>query len=158
MWLDNNTIIAYYGLKPEIKPSLRILSVDGTVQRELPVDIDDPEVTGEGAFPDALYKVPGEPDMIIYGAHAGDSTSGRRELFYLVNMKTGSFRQITDGQYLAWGPDGQRFATGEPRVLTERESGKNVWTSPLNIVIRGIYIKKTIVSGQVWVDGFDWRR
>lgn len=158
VWLDSNIILVYHGLKPGISPTLRVLSIKGQVQKELPISIKEPDITGDGAFPDALYRIPGQPDEVIYAAHAGDSTSGSWGLFYLVNLKTGAFHRVSDGDGISWEAGGNRFATGYPRELTERKPDEYLWTSPLTIISTNGYTKKNIVSGMVWVDGIDWRR
>jgi hypothetical protein len=105
---------------------------------------------------DDIYLVPGDHNKIIYGAHAGETTGGPAQVFYLVDLKTGQFSSLVEGTNLAWGPDGKRFATGSRRGLVDRGISDEIWISSLSIAsLKGA--KKQIVSGLVWVDGFDWR-
>ena len=159
LWLNNRALVVYSADEPGDKPVLRILHPDGTLRRWILVAMspDDYDYTGFGAFPDALYSVPGDSSNLIYGLCNYNSTNGRSEIFYRVNLKTGKVKRLTDGQYLAWSPDGDQFCTGSCRDLADYGRRKFVWVSTLSVFSMGTGDKKPIVSGLVWVDGLDWR-
>lgn len=155
-WLNRNILLAFSGMRVGTKPTLQIRSSDGTIRSQIPVRIAESDVYGLNEFPDVIYTIPGSARKIIYGAHAGETTGGPAQVFFFVDLSNGSFTQLVRGKNLARGPRGTEFVTGSARGLAERGANNFVWVSSLSLAsLNGA--KKSIVSGLVWVDGFDWR-
>jgi len=100
---------------------------------------------------------------LVYALNNHNSTVGTDYLFFLANIKTGEMQYLTEGQFLAWSPDGSRFCTAPGRDTTsyEKRAGRDdrtVWAAPL-------YVRK-ITDGPMraltprlsWVTGADWRK
>lgn len=159
-WLDDNTLVAEKFAKRESEQArLVIMHADGVTEREvlLPFRWDD-ENDELSPFADNLFPIPGNPDSIIYGRHAGDSTAGAAQLFYLVSLKGGQPTVLAKGRDLAWSSDKRFFLTGDGRHLEPLDPKRNVWVSPLFIVSLADGKIRTLVQGAVSIGGFDWKR
>lgn len=125
---------------------------------------------------DAVLPMPGHD--LVYAANNHNSTVGTDYLFYRLDPATGSLHYLTEGQFLAWSPDGLRFCTAPGRDTTPYEKRRNplavrtgasaaeraedeyrsVWFAPLFIRdIEGGPMRQ-LTPRLSWVTGADWRR
>jgi hypothetical protein len=159
-WLDDNTLVAERFAKGDSEqPRLFIMHADGLVEREvlLPFTWDD-ENDGLSPFADNLFAIPGNPDRILYGRHAGNSTEGPAQLFYLVSLKGGQPTVVAKGRNLAWSSDNRFFITGHGRHLEPLDPTRKVWVSPLSVVSLADGEIRMLVQGLASIGGFDWKR
>jgi hypothetical protein len=159
-WLDDNTLVADKFTKGESEQArLVIMHADGVTERQVLLPfIRDDENDELSPFADSLFAIPGDPDRIIYGRHAGDSTAGSAQLFYLVSLKGGQPTVVAKGRDLVWSSDNRFFITGDGRHLEPLDLKRNVWVSPLSVVSLADGKIRTLVQGLVSVKGFDWNR
>jgi len=124
---------------------------------------------------DLLLPMPG--GGLVYAANNRDSTTHENYLFYRLNAATGELRYLTDGQFLAWSPDGSRFCVAPcrdtapyekrkvPLPVDTRESAKErsgdefrmVWVAPLFIRAASGGKMQQITPRLSYVTGADWR-
>ncbi len=155
-WLNETTLIAEtFAQSDSEQPRLITLRDDGVPMDEitLPFTSDD----GFPSFADNLFAIPGDPESVIYGCHAGNSTEGEMQRFYRVNLKSGELTEVAQGRELVWSGDKQFFITSAGRDLAEFGRKKTVWVSPLSLVTLTSGETHPIVQGLVSVAGFDWR-
>lgn len=155
VWLNDQTLVAEVFAQNQEPARLLVLHSDGMKVHEalLPFTWDD----DLSPFADTLFAVPGDPESLIYGRHAGNSTAGSPQNFYRVNLKGGDPILFVSGRDLAWSPDHRYFATGDGRDLAQLGPKRMVWVSSLSVVslVNGEHHK--IVQGLVSVDDFDWK-
>lgn len=157
-WLNGQTLAAEEVAKDQEQTRLAILNVDGTKKREvlLPFTWND-EADDLSPFADNLFAIPGDPESVLYGRHAGNSTEGPAQVFHRVSLKGGQPALVAKGRNLAWSSDHKLFATGEGRDLTHLDRKRRVWTSPLCVVSFPNGKVRTLVQRLVSVEEFDWR-
>ena len=85
-------------------------------------------VPDHGNLSDLLLAVPG--GGLIYAVNNHNSTVGTDYLFYQLNPSTGTLRYLTEGQFLAWSPDGSHFCTAPGRDTTPYEKRKEPYAIP----------------------------
>jgi hypothetical protein len=157
-WVDENTLVANKFMEEASKRAcLVVLRADGSKEREAPVSFTGDKDDGLPCFADNLFAVPGDPGSIVYGRHAGDSTSGDAQLFYLASLNGGRAVFVASGRDLVRTSD-KTFLTGAGRCLASLDRKENVWVSPLSVVSLTDRRIRTVVQGLVSVGGFDWRR
>ncbi|MDR3556233.1 MAG: hypothetical protein P4L55_15885 [Syntrophobacteraceae bacterium] len=159
-WVDKKTVVAekFVNYTSTEKARLVIMRADGSIEREVLLPFTRADKSYElSPFADNLFAIPGDPDRIVYGRHAGDSTQGAAQLFYLVGLKGGAPIPVAKGRDLVWSSD-KTFLTGDGRHLESLDQKRNVWVSPLSIVSLRDKKKHTLVQGLVSVEGFDSRR
>ena len=71
---------------------------------------------------DVLLPMPGQD--LVYAANDHNSTVGVEFEFFRLRPETGALRRLTEGQFLAWSPDGLRFCTAPGRDTTPYEKRK----------------------------------
>jgi hypothetical protein len=155
-FLDNETLAAELFAKQGQSARLAVFHIDGTRQHEVPLSFtwkDD-----LSPFADNMFAIPGDTNNIYYGRHAGNSTAGPAQEFYLMNLKGGVPIVVATGRDLVWAPDHRSFITGDGRSLDRLDRKRNVWVSPLLVVSLPNGEVLPIVRGLVSVGGFDWRR
>jgi hypothetical protein len=159
-WVDQNRVVAekFVNYTSSEKARLVIMHADGSMEREVILPFTWADKSDElSPFADNLFAIPGDPDHIVYGRHAGDSTQGAAQLFYLVGLKGGAPIPVAKGRNLVWSSD-KTFLTGDGRHLESLDQKRNVWVSTLSIVSLRDKRKHTLVQGLVSVEGFDSRR
>jgi len=159
-WLDDNTLVAEKFAKGDSEQArLVIMHADGSTEREvlLPFTWDD-ENDEFSPFADNLFAIPGNPDSILYGRHAGNSTAGDAQMFYLVSLKGGQPTAAANGCDLAWSSDSKFFVTGDGRHLEPLDIERKVWVSSLSVVSLTDGKIRRLVYGLVSVREFDWKR
>lgn len=124
---------------------------------------------------DALLPAPGQ--ALVYATNDYDSTIGTNFLFYSLLPGTGALRYLTEGQFLAWSPDGSRFCVARGRSTAsyekrrqpyalERDASKQdrddaeyrqVWVAPLYIQAAGGPMRQ-LTPNLSYVTGADWRK
>lgn len=155
-WLNETTLIAEtFARSDSDQPRLITLRDDGVPMDKITLPF--PSDDGFPLFADNLFAIPGDPDSVIYGCHAGNSTEGERQRFYRVNVKSGELTEVAQGRELAWSADKQFFLTGAGRDLAELGRKKTVWVSPLSLVTLANGETRPLVQGLVSIAGFDWR-
>ena len=132
-------------------------------------------VSEHGVGPDALLPMPG--GGLVYAANERNSTSHENYFFYRLDAATGKLRYLTEGQFLAWSPDGSRFCAAPCRDTTRYEKRKSpfavapgdpaeyrsdaayrlVWAAPLYVRAAGGPMKQ-ITPRLSYVTGADWRK
>lgn len=158
-WVNETTLIAEAFASSEAaqnnQPRLIVMRDDGVQIREiaLPFSWND----DLSPFADNLFAIPGDPDSVMYGRHAGNSTEGDAQRFYRVNVKTGEAAVVAQGRNLAWSADAQSFLTSAGRGLAKFGRKKTVWVSPLFLVALTSGETRPLVQGLVSVAGFDWK-
>ena len=121
---------------------------------------------------DELLPMPGSD--LVYAANNHDSTVGTDYLFYRLNPNTGTLHYLTEGQFVAWSPDGSRFCMAPGRDTTPYEKRKEpypakyfdwpdaayrmVWFAPLYVRAAAGGPRKQITPRLSFVTGADWRR
>ena len=158
-WVDDKTLVVQkFVTGRSEKARLVILHADGSVESEvlLPFVWSDTN-DGLSPFADNLFTVPRDSDRIVYGRHAGDSTEGDAQVFYLVRLKGGLPIRVAKGRDLAWFSD-ETFLTGDGRHLELLDQKRKVWVSPLSVVSFPHGKIRTLVQGLVKVEGFDSKR
>ncbi|MBI5558530.1 MAG: PD40 domain-containing protein [Deltaproteobacteria bacterium] len=159
-WLDDNTLVADKFTKVGSEQArLVVMHADGVIEREvlLPFSWDD-ENDELSPFADKLVAIPGNSGSILYGRHAGNSTEGDAQVFYLVSLKGGQPAVTASGRDLAWSSDNKFFVTGEGRHLETLDPKGNVWVSSLSVVSLANGETRKLVHGLVSVGGFDWQQ
>ncbi len=155
VWLDDNTLVAEAFAQNPGQARLVILRADGTKEREVPLPFTwDDDLS---PFADNLFAIPGDPDSVLYGRHAGDSTAGPAQMFYRVSLTGDPPTVVAKGRDLAWSADHRLFATGDGRQLAPLDRKRGVWVSPLSVVSLANGQTRTLVQGLVSVEEFDWR-
>lgn len=158
-WVDDNTLIADKFAKGDSEQArLVIVHADGSTEGEVLLPFTWADEDDEfSPFADNLFAIPGNSDSIVYGRHAGNSTAGPAQAFYLVSLKGGQPTLMTVGRDLAWSSDNRFFVTGDGRHLEPLDQKRKVWVSPLSIFSLEDREIRTLVQGLVSVDGFDWK-
>jgi len=115
---------------------------------------------------------------LVYAANNHNSTVGTDYLFYRLTPETGMLHYLTEGQFLAWSPDGLRFCTApgqdtipyqkrhDPFAVSkdaspeERVAGEYrlVWSAPLYIRATVGGPMRALTPRLSYVMGADWRR
>ena len=137
---------------------LVILHPDGITVGEVPLPFTWDENDDLSPFADNLSPIPGEPDTVLYGRHAGNSTFGPAQMFYRVNLKGGQPTVVTRGSNLSWSSDHRCILTGDYHYLAPLDKNRQVWVSPLYLVFLDSGQLRALVQGLVDVGEFDWRR
>lgn len=132
-------------------------------------------LTDDDTLP-TLLPAPGHG--LIYADNRHTSTVGTNFAFYRLNPATGALHYLTEGQFLAWSPDGARFCTAPGRDTTPFEKRREplavetgasqeqrdearyrtVWAAPLYVRAAGGGKMRQITPRLSWVTGADWRR
>jgi len=119
-----------------------------------------------------LLPMPGAD--LVYASNNHNSTVGTDYLFYRLNPAAGELRYLTEGQFLAWAPDGSRFCVAPGKDTTPYQKRKMpysvqyygqtvaqyqmVWSAPLYVrAARGGKMQQ-ITPRLSYVDGADWRK
>ena len=108
-----------------------------------------------------LLPMPGTD--LVYASNNHNSTVGTDYLFYQVKPDTGAMRYLTEGQFLAWSPDGSRFcvAPGRDTTFYEHRAGHEdrlVWFAPLYVRAASGGKMQQITPRLSYVNGADWRK
>ena len=149
-WVEDGLLVAELFAEPsDGQPKLCLLRANGTLDREftLPFKWGDEN----SPFADDLFRIPGDPDSVLYGRHAGGSSEGQVHEFWRVHLKTGKAALFAEGRGVAWALDHRSFCTGDGRDLADFGNSKTVWVSPLHIISLKDGSRRTIVSGLVSV-------
>ena len=140
--------------------------------RRLRLTVPDPGIYGD----DALLPMPG--GGLVYAANQRNSTSHENYFFYRINAATGKLRYLTEGQFLAWSPDGSRYCVApcrdtmpyekrkvplpvDPSESAKERSGDKylmIWIAPLYVRIVAGGPMKQITPRLSYVTGADWRK
>ena len=104
---------------------------------------------------DALLPMPGRG--LVYAANAHNSTVGTDYLFYRLNPETKALHYLTEGQFLAWSPDGANFCTAPGRDTTAYDGRRLVWSAPLYVRAAAGGPMRPLTPRLSWVTGADWR-
>ena len=173
IWLDKATI-ATLNIRVEHDDNdqydLLVLGLNGQEQKRIKLAF---SANLYGSDPDILHTTPDRQHVIdAYNNH--NSTVGVDFLYFDVNLKTDKSRYFTEGQFLAWSPDGKRFCTApgrdttpyEKRPLPYPSTGPNdvdakyrmVWYAPLYIRATSGGSMRQITPRLSWVTGADWRK
>ena len=114
----------------------------------------------------------------MYAANNHNSTVGRDYLFYRLTPETGALHYLTEGQFLAWSPDGSRICTAPGRDTTPYEKRRYafavqkgasaeertedeyrlVWSAPLYVRASAGGSMWALTPRLSWVTGADWRK
>ena len=122
---------------------------------------------------DVLLPMPGQD--LVYAANNHNSTVGTDYLFYRLNPDPGTMRYLTEGQFLAWSPDGLHFCTAPGRDTAPYERRRVsyssdeyygsvarkyrlVWFAPLCVRATAGGPMRALTPRLSWVTGADWRR
>ena len=121
---------------------------------------------------DTLLPVPGSD--LVYAVNIHNSTVGSDYLFYRLKPATGKFRYLTEGQFLAWAPNGSRFCVAPGKHTTPYEKRKVpysvqdygqtiaryrlVWSAPLYVRSASGGKMRQLTPRLSYVDGADWRK
>lgn len=125
---------------------------------------------------DALLPMPGRD--LVYAANNHNSTVGRDYLFYRLDPETRALHHLTEGQFLAWSPDGSRFCTAPGRDTTPYEKRRfpfavrkgasaeeraedeyrTVWNAPLYVRATSGGPLRQLTPRLSWMTGDDWRK
>jgi dipeptidyl aminopeptidase/acylaminoacyl peptidase len=166
LFQDNRTIVGVAGQDDMASGPLRVIGLDGKERRQLQVKFPSSAIDDPGSVPAAvsLLAAPGHSNAIIYVINRHDSTVGTNYQFCLVDLATGNARDLGEGRFLTWSPDGSRYCIAPGRDLGPYGKGRNgaprtVWVAPLQIgsVADGVR-RRTISVGTVWVGDGDWRK
>ncbi|MGI4788774.1 MAG: TolB family protein [Janthinobacterium lividum] len=119
-----------------------------------------------------LLPMPGR--HLIYADNRHNSTVGTDYAFYRLNPDNGNLHYLTEGQFLAWAPDGSHFCTAPGRDTTPYEKRKepypvqyfgqtdaryrSVWFAPLYVRAAAGGPMKQITPRLSYVTGADWRK
>lgn len=157
-WLNNDTLVAETDGQNKAQVGLTVLKADGKKERDVLLpSLQDSETDGLSPFADKLFPIPGHRDVILYGLHAGISSTGPEQKFYRIDLKGGRPIAVTNGRNLVWSPDQQLFLTGDGQSLAQLDRRRWVWVSPLSAVSLATGKARTIVHGLVDVGDFDWK-
>ncbi len=132
----------------------------------------------EDDYPDdALLPAPG--GGLTYAVYNHNSTNGVYYSFYRLDAATGKLRYLTEGQFLAWSPDGSRFCVAPYQDTTPYEKRKSplyavdpgasaqersdaeyrkVWFAPLYVRATAGGKMQQITPRLSYVTGADWRK
>jgi hypothetical protein len=159
-WLDDNTLVVDKFTKSDSgQARLVIMHADNSTEFEVLLPFRREDENDElSPFADKLFAIPGNSDSILYGRHAGDSTAGSAQLFYLVSLIGGQPIVVAKGRDLAWSSDNRSFLTGDGRCLDPLDPKRKVWVSPLSVVSLADREIRKLVQGLVSIEGFDWKR
>lgn len=121
---------------------------------------------------DMLLPMPGH--SLVYAANNHNSTVGTDYFFYRLNPDTGSLRSLTEGQFLAWSPNGLQFCVAPGRDTTPYEKRREpypvqdfgqtdaqyrtVWFAPLYVRAAAGGPMEQITPRFSYVTGADWRK
>ncbi len=119
----------------------------------------DPYIDSINAGARSLLPWPRNNRDIVYVQDVGTSGTSPDYDYWRADTITGKMTKITDGQFLAWAPDGQRFCTSPAHGgMDYGKTGKSLYVASLEIGSVKTDKLKEIVTGLVWVTGADWRR
>jgi dipeptidyl aminopeptidase/acylaminoacyl peptidase len=165
VWLSSHAIVGL--VITEDAPVLCALGIDGKVLFRVPclpgertAHSTNPQIpVGWGIR--ALQKIPGDQRHIVIWDDESNSTVRPFWRFYRADVRTGQAKPLCEGQFLAWSPDGKRFATANRDLVPygRRWDGSvsRVWGAQLRVVDAATGRAHSITSGTVLVDGADWR-
>ena len=121
---------------------------------------------------DSILPMPGSD--LVYAVNNHNSTIGVDYLFYRLNPTAGTLHYVTEGQFLAWSPDGLRFCMAPGRDTTPYERRKEpypveyfdwpdaayrmAWFAPLYVRAAAGGKMKQLTPRLSYVTGADWRR
>lgn len=180
VWIDPKTMV---GLASDPKSGiyfLRMVGMDGQETHHLPLLFPAPYAGGGGDSDDpatalgSLYRRP----VLVYGINEHNSTVGVDWAFFRLQLTPNTMRYLTQGQFLAWSPDGLRFCTAPgrdttvydrrrypfavPKGATPQERAEDehrlVWSAPLYIRAAGGGPMRALTPRLSWVTGADWRK
>lgn len=155
-WLGDGRVAAAGGYESE---RVVIYRTDGTAERDYPVPnswTNDDAATAN--FADCLVRIPGDTRAILYGRHNGGSSQGSAQLFYRMDLQSGTYTEVVNGREVAWAPDGLTFVTGAGQDFQRFLDQHTVAVSSLQVAHADGRPARKIVTGLVLVGGFDWRR
>ena len=159
-WVDKNTLVADKSVNHTSSEHacLVIMRADGSAEREVLLPFARDDKNDElSPFADNLFAIPGDSSGIVYGRHAGNSTEGSAQVFYLVSLHGGRPILVAKGRGLVWSSD-KAFLTGSGRHLESLDQKRNVWVSPLCVVSVADRKTRSLVQGLVSVERFDGKR
>lgn len=166
IWLNNRSLAGRLPSEKEGEaPRLQIIGVDREAQRVVSLKLAAPPDPEEEPFARGilgLMPVPGDPDAVICVVNNHNSTVGILYKFYRCDLKTGEMKELAEGQFLCWSPDGSQFCTAPGRDLGpygKRPDGteRAVWVAPLQVGSTKTGKLRVISKGTVWVLDADWR-
>ncbi len=125
---------------------------------------------------DLLLPTPGQD--FVYAANDHNSTVGVEYEFYRLRPGAGTLHRLTEGQFLAWSPNGLRFCVApgkdttayekrrqpyavEPGASAEERSGdeyRQVWSAPLYVRAASGGKMRQLTPRLSYVTGADWRK
>ena len=173
IWIGNKTLAAL-GIRAEkdddYQYNLIVFGRDGREQKRIKLEF--PTDLYDGSDPDTLIAMPDQGHIIdAYNNH--NSTVGVDYLYFDVKLKVEQIHYFTEGQFLAWSPDGKRFCTAPGRDTVPYEKrrypfkdaipndveGKYrmVWSAPLFVRATSGGPMRQITPRLSWVTAADWR-
>jgi len=171
MWLDNKTLIGIAARRDDVadyeKPwnNLLVTNTHAKERESKTVALkfwSESELDEARPYPSFFQRRPASTRTFSIAYDSSDSTIRPLYTFCLGDKESGQVKLLTQGQFLAWAADGQRFATAPGQQLADYGNPidgrkRQVWVAPLQIGNGTSGKFKNIVSGLVHVVGADWR-
>lgn len=179
VWRGTKTIAGLAADPKADRYFLRFLDTQGKEKQRLPLNFPSPYAqsgTDDPALePGRLELKPG--GGLVYGINYHNSTVGVDWAFFQLDLPADTMRYLTEGQFLAWSPDGARFCTAPGRDTTPYEKrrfpfavGPNptveeraaaeyrtVWSAPLYIRATSGGPMRALTPRLSYVTSADWR-
>lgn len=171
-WLGNQRFVALGYAEKTDTWHLHLCSAEGKILKRIPLQFDstaqlwlaqaqgrmnlDKDLINSAAFVDAE---PGRGNTVLVGWQLGGSHDGRWAATYRADLDTGRLTPWAITDHIVPSPDTRHFLTTRPRDLVEIPgSSGSEWGAPLLLgETANPRNQRYLVSGRVYVEGFDWR-
>ena len=179
VWQDTQTVVGLAADPKTERYFLRFLDTQGQEKKRLPLNFPAPYAQGGSDDPaleqGRLASMPA--NGLVYGINYHNSTVGVDWAFFRISLSADTMTYLTEGQFLAWSPDGSRFCTAPGRDTTPYEKRRfpfavrkgasaeeraeddyrTVWSAPLYIRETNGGPMRQLTPRLSWVIGADWR-
>lgn len=161
VWLDNETLAGLAAGPLDCKSAVLYLGSDGHEKGAVTLTLPAPYTSVY------LLATPHPHTMLIYAVKHDNSRDDVDYIFFRFKPATGEATYLTEGQFLAWSPDGSRFCTAPGRIKlgdkkrpypnAARGDVRTVWNAPLYIRATNSGPMRQLTPRLSWVTGADWR-
>ncbi len=159
-WADNQTLMGLENDSKTTRWSLHVVGTDGrqTQQRELHFPATFPGASAGDDPAEHGGMVLSEPkNTLVFALDNHNSTVGTDFLFFRMPRDGSAMSYLTEGQFLAWSPNGRQFAVAPGRDTTNYDGKRSVWYAPLFVRAAASGPMRQITPRLSDVIGADWR-
>lgn len=179
VWLNDQALLGQATDPKTERYFLRLMGLNGREKQRLPLRFPT-HYAGAGTDDDpamSLGSLTRRP-VLVYGINEHNSTVGVDWAFFRLQLSANSMHYLTEGQFLAWSPDGSHFCTAPGRDTTPYEKRRYpydvergtsaddrvvahyrlVWFAPLYVRATHGGPMRQLTPRLSYVTGADWRR